>query len=112
MKKIIAVLLALTVALTLAACQQENETDDRPVVITTLFPQYDFTRQIAGDSVKVDYLLPPGTSAHSYDPSPQDVIDILEADLLIYTGDTMEPWVESAILSSSMNDDLEVLDLS
>ncbi|MFW6284764.1 MAG: metal ABC transporter solute-binding protein, Zn/Mn family, partial [Bacillota bacterium] len=56
--------------------------------------------------------LPPGTSAHSYDPSPKDVTEIVDADLLIYTGDTMEPWVDSSILSSSMSSDLDVLDLS
>ncbi|MFW5894587.1 MAG: metal ABC transporter substrate-binding protein [Bacillota bacterium] len=112
MKKLIVLMLMIAIPLTLSACTEEDAQDDRPVVMTTLFPQYDFAREIAGDAVRVEYLLPPGTSAHSYDPSPKDVTEIVDADLLIYTGDTMEPWVDSTILSSSMRGDLDVLDLS
>ena len=112
MKKTLMMALALLLTISLGACQDANADDGRPVVITTLYPQYDFTRRISDDSVNVQYLLPPGISAHAYDPSPQDVIDILEADLFIYTGETMEPWVESTILPSAKKQDVEILNLS
>lgn len=109
MKKIFIALTILISVLTLSACNRDND-DEGIVVITTLFPQYDFTRQIAGDLVEVEFLLPPGTSAHAYEPTPATVVRILEADLLIYTGDGMEPWVDTLIKSSS--NDLTILDLS
>ena len=62
-------------------------------VQTTLFPLFDFARTIGGDKATVSLLLPPGAEPHSYEPTPHDVISIKEADLFIYTGPFMEPWV-------------------
>ncbi len=109
MKKMMIAFTLFISLFTLSACGSDNDNEDI-VVITTLFPQYDFTRQIAQDLVEVEFLLPPGTSAHAYEPSPATVVRILEADLLIYTGDAMEPWVDTLIKSSSS--ELNILDLS
>lgn len=62
------------------------------LVIATLFPQYDFARQIAGDKASVRQILPPGVEPHSFEPKPRDVTDILKADIFLYTGKAMEPW--------------------
>lgn len=61
-------------------------------IIATLFPQYDFARQIAGDKADVTLLLPPGVESHGFDPKPGDIIAIYNSDLFIYTGSEMEPW--------------------
>ncbi len=66
--------------------------DGRLSVVTTLFPQYDFARQIAGEYADVTLLLPPGTESHTFEPTPTDIARIQEADLFVYTGDAMEPW--------------------
>lgn len=79
-------------------------------VVTTLFPQYDFVRQIAGDKAHVSLLLPLGMESHSYEPSPADVIAIGDADLFVYTGDYMEGWVSGILESVGSN--LAVLDVS
>ena len=71
--------------------------DEKIQVVTTLFPQYDFTRAIGGDKVEVSLLLPPGVEAHSYEPTPQDVVSISQADIFIYTGEGMEPWAHKTI---------------
>lgn len=63
-------------------------------VIATLFPQYDFVRQIAREHAEVRLLLPPGAESHSYEPTPSDMRDIATADLFIHTGPRMEPWAE------------------
>ena len=42
-------------------------------VVTTIFPQYDFARHIAGDRADVTMLLKPGEEVHSYEPTPQDI---------------------------------------
>jgi ABC-type Zn uptake system ZnuABC Zn-binding protein ZnuA len=110
MKRIVILLLLVIVGFTAVGCRRSTPSD-KPVVITTLFPQYDFVRQIAGDLVDLEFLLQPGTSAHAYEPSPATVIRILNADLLVYTGDGMEPWVKT-LIASSASERLTILDLS
>jgi zinc transport system substrate-binding protein len=80
-------------------------------VITSLFPLYDFTRQIAGDKAEVALLLPPGMEAHSFEPAPADILRINRADIFIYTGASMEPWVGD-ILKGLDNRALLVIDAS
>lgn len=67
----------------------------RPLrVVTTIFPPYDFVREIAGDDVELTMLLPPGSESHSYEPTPQDIIAIQECDLFLYGGGESDRWVE------------------
>ena len=79
MKKYISILLAAVLVL---ACLSACGTSDKPAdadnseklsVVTTIFPQYDFTRQIVGDKADVTMLLKPGAESHSYEPTPQDI---------------------------------------
>lgn len=83
------------------AKQQEGTStdDDRIKVVTTIFPQYDFVRQIAGGRADLKMLLKPGEESHSYEPTPQDIIAIQNCDLFIYVGGENDEWVED-ILSS------------
>ncbi len=71
-------------------------------VVCTIFPAYDFARQLAGDTAQVSLLLPPGSESHSYEPSPRDIIDIQEADLFLYAGGESDHWVDEIL--SSMGD--------
>ncbi len=80
-------------------------------VVTTLFPLYDFSKNIGQDKVDVILLLPPGVEPHSFDPKPGDIIFINNADIFIYTGKFMEPWAED-ILKSVANKNLLVVDAS
>lgn len=66
-------------------------------VVTTLFPLYDFAKEIGGDRAEVTLLLPPGVEAHSFEPRPSDMVKINESDVFIYTGKFMEPWAEDII---------------
>ncbi|MGI9461967.1 MAG: metal ABC transporter solute-binding protein, Zn/Mn family [Alphaproteobacteria bacterium] len=63
-------------------------------VITSIYPLYDFAREVGGDKISVSFLLPPGVEAHSFDPSPKDMINIYNSDMLIYNSDGMETWVK------------------
>jgi zinc transport system substrate-binding protein len=80
-------------------------------VVTTLFPLYDFVRTIGQDKVAVSLLLPPGVEAHSFEPRPSDIVKISEADLFIYTGKFMEPWVDQ-VLKGVTNPNLKIVDAS
>ena len=98
MKKLLLCLLCLCLALSGAACAKEGAAAPEPVrVIATLFPQYDFARQVGGEYVEVSLLLPPGTESHSFEPTMQDMAAIQRADLFVYTGPEMEPWAETIL---------------
>lgn len=92
MKKIVSLFAVLALMLCpLCGCAQSGSTE-KIQIIATLFPQYDFARQIGGDRVEVTMLLPAGSESHSFEPSPKDMVNIQSADLFIYTGAEMEPW--------------------
>lgn len=99
MKKSLAIpLFVLLLALALTGCgksdgNKSEQGKGRLVVVTTLFPLYDFVRQIGGDRVDAGLLLPPGAEPHSFEPKPGDLLRISRAGVFIYTGKAMEPWV-------------------
>lgn len=70
---------------------------DRLNITATIFPQYDFARQLAGDKANVTMLLPPGSECHTYEPSPQDIIKIQNSDLFIYTGGESDNWIDEIL---------------
>ena len=80
-------------------------------IVTTLFPQYDFAKQIVKDKGKVMLLLKPGVESHHYDPTPSDILLISSADLFIYTGENMETWAHT-ILKGMDTSKLKVVDVS
>ncbi|HEX2967394.1 MAG TPA: zinc ABC transporter substrate-binding protein [Syntrophorhabdaceae bacterium] len=80
-------------------------------VVTTLFPLFEFAKQIGGHKAEVTLLLPPGVEAHSFEPRPGDIIKMEAADLFIYTGDEMEPWVKR-VLSGIEPKRFQIIDAS
>ena len=100
-----------TVAASGPATENPQDVDNRLVVVTTLFPQYDFVRILAGDRVSASLLLPPGIEPHTFEPTPKDIVKIGQADLFIYTGGLMEPWAER-ILEGVQRDTLTIVDTS
>ncbi len=79
--------------------------------MTTLFPLYDFAKNIGKTKVEVSLLLPPGIEAHSFEPKPSDLVKVNEADVFIYTGKFMEPWAQD-IIKSVTNKNLIIVDAS
>lgn len=112
---LIITIILLMVLLSLSGCTQSiDETkpvEEKVLVIATLFPQYDFVSQIAGDKVDVTLLLPPGVEPHSYEPTPRDITNIKKADMFVYTGEYMEPWAER-IIEAAEGTDLLIVDTS
>ena len=83
--------------------EQNTEENKKISVVATIFPQYDFVRQIAGDDVELKMLLKPGEETHSYEPTPQDIIAIQNSDLFIYVGGENDAWVEDILESMPDN---------
>ena len=98
MKRILLLLLSVFL---LSGCMPAAKKNDTLKIVATLFPQYDFAREICGDTAEISLLLPPGTDSHSYDPTPQDILRLQEADLVLYTGDEMEPWAKQLVDNAS-----------
>lgn len=100
-----ALLLLVFCVLLLAGCtalgteESAGEAGDsgRLQVVATIFPQYDFARQIAGGEADVHMLLKPGEEVHSYEPTPQDIRLIQNSDLFLYTGGENDVWVENIL---------------
>lgn len=81
---------------------------DRLSIVATIFPAYDFSREICGGRADIKMLLRPGAESHSYEPTPQDIIAIQNCDIFIYVGGESDEWVND-ILSSIDLSDIEVI---
>ena len=77
--------------------QRTVEDEDKLTVVTTLFPYYDFVRQIAGDHVELTMVVPAGMDSHSFEPTPADMLTIQNADVLISNGGEMEQWLSQVL---------------
>ena len=79
------------------AFDASSEENGKLKVAVTLFPYYDFVRQIAGDQVDLQMVIPAGMDSHSFEPTPADIRTIQHADVLISNGGTMEHWLEDTL---------------
>ena len=91
-------LLLVLFALSACAPQASTAKTDGISIVSTVFPSYDFARQItAGTNANVTMLLQPGEEVHSFDPTSQDIIRVQSADLFAYVGGENDTWVENVL---------------
>lgn len=111
----LALVLCLTAG-TLGGCGTDaagQTAGDRMKIVCTIFPQYDWTRQILGDladEADLVLLMKNGADMHSYQPTVWDMAAVSDADLFIYVGGTSDFWVEAA-LANAKNPNLKALNL-
>ncbi|MBQ7961684.1 MAG: zinc ABC transporter substrate-binding protein [Clostridia bacterium] len=114
MKKVIILFLSFILILSFTACTDNTadiaEDDGKLTVVTTVFPVYDWTRNVTGDMCNVIYLDKSGADMHSFEPTASDIVLLAEADVFIHIGGVSDKWVDSAI-NSAENDSLKVLSL-
>ncbi len=105
-RAILSFLAVLIFLFLMPSCSQKKEEKDNILVVTTVFPQYDFTREIAkGTDTEIKMLLPPGTEPHSYDMTPGDMKAASECDLFIAVGGESEVWADKIISASRLPKD-------
>lgn len=114
-KKIIAVLCMLVMITAIfTGCSDKKDGDnDKIKVVCTIFPQYDWVKEIVGDnSDKIDLtiLLDNGVDLHSYQPTANDIAKIASCDVFIYVGGESDAWVDDA-LKESVNKDMKVINM-
>ena len=124
--KIIAFLATLTLGVSVfsgcgtteTATESANETTsveesaDKISVVTTIFPEYDWVKEIVGDNdnVEITMLLDNGVDLHNYQPTAEDIMKIATCDVFVYVGGESDEWVEDA-LSEATNKDMQVVNL-
>jgi len=112
MKKFTALLLTFVLFLSLCPVSGLAEEAGKIRVVTTIFPIYDWVREIAGDtgSTEITLLLDSGVDLHSFQPSAQDILKVATCDLFIYVGGESDEWAEDA-LAEAVNPDRTVISL-
>lgn len=103
MKKILALLLALWIpAAVLSGCvpQDDSAASNKLNIVTTIFPAYDWVREILGDETdraEITTLPDSGVDLHSYQPTVDDIVKISDCDLFLYVGGESDGWVDDAL---------------
>ncbi|HVP41692.1 MAG TPA: zinc ABC transporter substrate-binding protein [Candidatus Krumholzibacteriaceae bacterium] len=80
-------------------------------VLATFYPLYDFAQNVGGNKTDVSILVPETVDVHDFEPTPSSVAEVAGADVLIYNGAGLEPWI-SQIVSASENTKLIQVDTS
>ena len=90
----------------LSGCSKGEEEDDKLKIVCTIFPQYDWMRNIVGESdgVELTLLISNGNDMHSYEPSAADIMKIADCDMIVYLGEGIDGWVSEAIERSGRED--------
>ena len=111
---LMAVILALCVLSGCGGTAPSGAPDDAKLkIVTTIFPVYDWTREILGDQAdhaELSMLLDTGVDLHSFQPTAADIMRISTCDLFIYVGGESDFWVDDA-LQEATNKDMVVIDL-
>lgn len=111
-KIIIALIITLVASLGMIAFLTHKNTEDKKFsIVTTNFSAYDFARAVAGDQAQIKMLLKPGVDMHGYEPSPEDIIDIENCSLFIYTGGESDEWVEGILENTHNINTLRMMDV-
>ena len=113
MKKIFTVLALFLIAISFSSCGSEKPAQDGKIkVVATIFPVYDWTREIIGEDKDFDLMLlmDKGVDLHSFQPSAEDMLKVSECDVFIYVGGESDEWVSDA-LKNATNKDMVVVNL-
>ena len=121
-KKITSILIAMVLMFTgvgvwsatvVRAESSSSGSGNKLKIVATIFPEYDWTREILGDHLKdvdLTLLLDNGTDLHSFQPAVKDIMKVSSCDLLIYVGGESDQWIEDA-LKSAANPDMKTINL-
>ncbi len=91
----------------------KDTSDKKLKIVTTIFPEYDWTRAVLGEreaDVELTMLLDNGTDLHSFQPAVKDIMKVSGCDLLIYVGGESDEWIEDA-LKSAQNKNMKTINL-
>lgn len=103
MKKILILIMSIIIGTVSVGCNNSKNTTNTSQqinVYATIFPIYDFTKNIGGDKINLNYVVPPGVEPHEWEPSPKLIGDIQSSNVFIYNGLGIDSWSENMIDAS------------
>lgn len=110
LRKSVVFIVTISMILGMTGCGKTTEKEDnyRLKIVTSLFPYYDMARAVIGDVKGIDLkmIVTPGQDSHSFEPTPSDVIQMENADVLIYNGGSLETWIDT--LLDSLNNKKQI----
>ncbi len=107
------ILCGVMLLLCLGGCREGEKDNKKLHIVATIFPEYDWTREILGSNpadAELTLLLSSGVDMHSFQPSMDDIVTISTCDIFIYVGGESDAWVRDA-LSQATNKEMIVVDL-
>ena len=105
MRRLAALLLLGCCLLALSACGSAKAPESEGLqVVVSAFPEYDLAKAVGGGHVKVTMLLKPGMEAHSFEPTPQDILAIRASKLFIYGGGESDVWADRLLETGDLGD--------
>lgn len=117
MKSLFSILFFIIVSLSLVSCvnnDKKTDTGDGKLsIVATIFPQYDWIKQILGENVSdvnLTLLFNSGVDLHSYQPTVEEIIKISNCDIFVYVGGESDGWVKD-VLKNAVNKNMKVINL-
>lgn len=82
-----------------SVAESNSEETKKLSIVTTIFPAYDWVKQVVGDNknVEISFLIDKGVDLHSYQASAADIAKITDSDLFVYVGGDSDDWAEDII---------------
>lgn len=114
LRKTVVLLLSVSMIFSLVGCSgtktSDKEKEYRLKIVTSLFPYYDMARAVIGDVKGIDLkmIVAPGQDSHSFEPTPSDVIQMENADVLIYNGGSLETWIDTLLDSLNNKNQIQM----
>lgn len=112
LRKSVVFIVTISMILGMTGCGKTTEKEDnyRLKIVTSLFPYYDMARAIIGDVKGIDLkmIVTPGQDSHSFEPTPSDVIQMENADVLIYNGGSLETWIDTLLDSLNNKNQIQM----
>lgn len=112
LRKSVVFIVTIAMILGMAGCGKTTEKEDnyRLKIVTSLFPYYDMVRAVIGDVKGIDLkmIVTPGQDSHSFEPTPSDVIQMENADVLIYNGGSLETWIDTLLDSLNNKNQIQM----
>ena len=105
MKRILSAILVFSLMFLVGCSSKEDKVEtpkkDKLSIVCTVFPSYDFARQIIGELGEVELLLPASAESHSFNPTLSDIALVEGCDVFIYVGGEIDPWASEIVENSS-----------
>lgn len=114
MRKISAFFFALFVLCSFAGCSAPTEDSGKLKIVCTIFPAYDWTREVLGEKAEyaeLTMLLASGVDMHSFQPTAADMVKIADCDLLVYVGGESDAWIGDFLKTNDIKHTVNMLEV-